>query len=49
MAKSHNGWKKLSRSGQRKIEAIIRQGERYTLRQFVAADRRRLKGGNYDC
>jgi hypothetical protein len=49
MAKSHNGWKKLSRSGQRKIEAIIRQSERYTLRQFVAVERRRLKGGHRDC
>ena len=40
MAKAQNGWRKLSGSGQRKIEKILALGDRAVRRQFVAADRR---------
>ena len=40
MAKAQNGWRKLSGSGQRKIEKFVALGDRAVRRQFVAADRR---------
>ena len=40
MAKAQNGWRKLSGSGQRKIERVLAQGSRAVRRQFVATDRR---------
>jgi len=40
MAKAHNGWRKLSGSGQRKIEKIVALGDRAVRRQFVATDGR---------
>jgi hypothetical protein len=33
----------VSKSGQRRIEAIIRKGERFTRRRFLAVDRARLR------
>ncbi len=45
MAKSHNGWRKLSGSAKRKIEKILTQGDRTTRRFFIAAKRRELEGG----
>jgi len=47
--KSAMRWSKASGSTKRRVEKIIRLGERYTLRQFVAVERRRLKGGHRDC
>ena len=41
MAKAQNGWRKLSGSGQRKIERILALGSCAVRRQFVATDRRR--------
>jgi len=43
MAKAQNGWRKLSGSGQRKIEKIVALGDRAVRRQFVAADRRQAQ------
>ena len=40
MAKAQNGWRKLSGSGQRKIERVLAPGSRAVRRQFVATDRR---------
>jgi hypothetical protein len=45
VAKSHNGWRKLSGSAKRKIEKFLSLGERAVRRQFVAARRRELKRG----
>jgi hypothetical protein len=40
MAKAQNGWRKLSGSGQRKVERILVLGGRAVRRQIVATDRR---------
>jgi hypothetical protein len=45
MAKSHNGWKKLSGTGKRKIERILAQGDRTTRRFFIAAKRHEMERG----
>ena len=53
--KSFMRFSKASGSTRRKVEAIIKRGERATRRQFVAIDRRALKqagfteGGLYEC
>ena len=47
MAKSHNGWRKLSGSTRRRIEKIIRQGDRVTRRSLAAWRRRQLEGGSH--
>lgn len=36
-------WSKLSGSTRRRIETILKKGERSTRRAFVAADRRQLQ------
>lgn len=43
MAKSFLRWSKASSSTKRKVEAIIRQGNRAVRRSFVAADRRTIR------
>ena len=47
MAKSQNGWKKLSGSGRRRIEKILARGDRAFYRQFNSARRRHMKGVAY--
>jgi hypothetical protein len=44
--KSHLRFSKASGSTKRKIEMILRRGNRAVRRQFVAARRRDLEGGN---
>lgn len=40
--KSHLRFSKASKSTRRRIDRIVRLGERFTRRRFVAADRPRL-------
>jgi hypothetical protein len=46
--KSHLRFSKASKSTVRRVEKIIRQGERGVRRSFIAARRREMvEGGNY--